>query len=79
MILKQPVQAFAPVLEQDSLDGVVRVAVLRGPAGFHLHEDIRRKRVVGPQAHLDKEVVVTPQLDDSVVGVGEGHVGVQPH
>lgn len=71
--------SLSPVLEQDSLDRVVRVAVLCGPAGLHLHEDIWRKGVVGLQAHLKEEVVVAPQPDDSVVGVAERHIGVERH
>lgn len=75
----QWVQSFTPVLEQDPLDGVVRVSVLRGPARLHLQEDVRRKRVVGLQAHLHEEEVVAPQSDDAVVGVAERRVGVQRH
>lgn len=57
----------------------MRVSVLRGPAGLHLQEEIRRKRVVGLQADLYKQEVIAPQLYDAVVGVAERHVGVQRH
>lgn len=76
---KQPVRAFPPFLEQDSLDGVIRVTRLSCPAGLHLHEHIRRKCLVGLQTHLHKEEVVAPQSDDSVVGAAEWHVCVQRH
>lgn len=75
-----PIHHFhPPVLKQDSLDWVLWVGALGGPAGFHLQEYIWCKCVIGLQGHLEEQEVLIPQFYGTLVGVVVRHVGVQRH
>lgn len=52
---------------------------LGGPAGVHLQEDVRGKRVVVVQRHVEKQRVLALQLHGAAVLMGVGLVRVQRH
>ena len=68
-----------PVLEQETLDAVLWVGALSGPARVHLQEHVWGKGVVGLQGHLEEQRVLALQGYGIAVAVGVGLISVQAH
>lgn len=68
-----------PLLEQETLDAVLWVGALSGPAGRHLQEHVWSEGVVGLQGHLEEQRVLALQGDGIAVAVGVGLISVQAH
>ncbi len=68
-----------PVLQKNTLDCVLWVGALSGPAWLHLQEHVWRKGVVGLQGHLEEQSVLKPQGYGIPVAVGVWVISVQGH